>query len=342
VADVDSIVNGACNEIVIRGADRQRWLVFCTGVRHAEHVCDALRGRGIAAEMVLGETPQEERERIIAEFKAGDVRCLVNVMVLTTGFDVPQVDLIAMLRPTLSTGLYVQMIGRGSRKAANKTDCLVLDFAGNVRRHGPVDCISLDDIKTQAVNPDDERCRVCPQCDEINPIGALKCISCGYEWPRSQPEPKHATVADTVPVLGSELTWLAVDSVSFHLHRKRTDSLAPPSLRVEYLCGFSAFSEYVAFQREGWARTFAENWWFAMGGADPAPDLVSDAIARSGELGRVTEIAVHREGQWWRVAERRLENGDEIDRHYRLSPPGSRQAAREAMQRQPFNDEVPY
>ena len=91
---------------------------------------------------MTGETPFPEREDSIATFKAGMVRCLVNVNVLTTGFDAPRVDLLAMLRPTLSTGLYVQMVGRGTRKADGKVNCLILDFAGNCRRHGPVDRVA--------------------------------------------------------------------------------------------------------------------------------------------------------------------------------------------------------
>src|SRR5258708_31889879 len=95
--------------------------------------------RGISCRVVTGKTPLPERADSIAMFKAGMVRCLVNVNVLTTGFDAPRIDLLAMLRPTLSTGLYVQMVGRGTRKADGKVNCLVLDFAGNCRRHGPVD-----------------------------------------------------------------------------------------------------------------------------------------------------------------------------------------------------------
>jgi DNA repair protein RadD len=339
-ADTEAIVAGAADEIVRLGADRECWLVFCTGVRHAERVRDALRARGVRTEMVLGETEQLERERIIREFKAGAVRCVVNVMVLTTGFNVPQVDLIAMLRPTLSTGLYVQMLGRGSRRAPGKTDCLVLDFAQNVWRHGPVDCI---DVKTRvAVQPGDERCRACPECDELNPIGVYVCVSCGYEWPRPQPKPKHATTADAVPVLSGQTTCVPVDHISFHIHHKRSDPFAPPSLRVEYLCGLSAYEEYLSFQRQGWPRTLAERWWFAMGGSAPAPRLVSDALARTSELGRVTEISVYRDGRWWRVAERRLESGTEIDQHYQAWAPGSRQAAYDTMRRTPYNDSVPY
>jgi DNA repair protein RadD len=141
VCDLDVVVNGACAEIIKHSAGRRCWLVFCTGADHALHVRDVLREHGVVVEAVLGETPTHERKEIIAAYKAGEITCLVNVNVLTTGFNVPQVDLLAMLRPTLSTGLYVQMIGRGTRKAPGKTNCLLLDFAGNVWRHGPVDAI---------------------------------------------------------------------------------------------------------------------------------------------------------------------------------------------------------
>ena len=132
-ADDNAVIAAACDEIVARGVDRRSWLVFCCGVLHAHHVCDALRMRGVACRVVTGETPLTEREDSIAMFKAGMVRCLVNVNVLTTGFDAPRIDLLAMLRPTLSTGLYVQMVGRGTRKADGKVNCLILDFAGNCR-----------------------------------------------------------------------------------------------------------------------------------------------------------------------------------------------------------------
>ena len=93
------------------------------------------------AATIFGDTPKPERDRIIAAFKRGEIRALASMGVLTTGFNAPAVDLIAMLRPTKSTGLYVQMAGRGTRLAPGKEDCLVLDFAGNVARHGPIDAV---------------------------------------------------------------------------------------------------------------------------------------------------------------------------------------------------------
>ena len=90
---------------------------------------------------IFGDTPKDERDAIIAAFKRGEIRALASMGVLTTGFNAPAVDLIALLRPTKSAGLYVQMVGRGTRLAPGKENCLVLDFAGNVRRHGPIDLV---------------------------------------------------------------------------------------------------------------------------------------------------------------------------------------------------------
>jgi DNA repair protein RadD len=344
-ADVDVVVNGACAEIVKQGAGRRSWLIFCTGIRHAEHVRDVLRVHGVTVEAVFGETPTDEREEIIAAFKAGEITCLVNVNVLTTGFNVPQVDLLAMLRPTLSTGLYVQMIGRGTRKAEGKRDCLVLDFAQNVWRHGPVDCIDPQS-KSVAVKPGDVRAKACPECDELNPLTTHVCSSCGYEWPRPAPKPKHATIADAVPVLSSGQTWIEVAHTSFRIHHKRNDPSAPPSLRVSYLCGLSIYDEYISIERRGYALARAAKWWFAMGGAAPVPATVAEALDRTSELDVATEIAIYRNGQYWNVAERRVQRLDgpvvEIDRNLNSWTYKSREAAFEAMKREPIGDEVPW
>ena len=108
----DAVTQEAVSEIADLGANRKSWLVFCAGVKHALNVRDAIRASGFSCETVSGETPSGERDNIIRRFRAGEIRCLTNANVLTTGFDVPQVDLVAMLRPTLSTSLYVQIVGR--------------------------------------------------------------------------------------------------------------------------------------------------------------------------------------------------------------------------------------
>jgi DNA repair protein RadD len=119
-ADQDALVEGAAREILAQGSGRRSWLAFCCGVHHAFHVRDALRRHGVSCETIVGDTPADERRAIIAGFRAGGIQCLTNCNCLTTGFDVAAIDLIAMLRPTCSPGLYVQMLGRGIRKAAGK------------------------------------------------------------------------------------------------------------------------------------------------------------------------------------------------------------------------------
>jgi DNA repair protein RadD len=344
--DDNAVIAAACDDIVARGANRRSWLVFCCGVAHAHHVGQALRARGISCRVLTGETPLPERADSIALFKAGIVRCLVNVNVLTTGFDAPRVDLLAMLRPTLSTGLYVQMVGRGTRKAEGKTNCLILDFAGNVRRHGPVDSVDtkLGDSNRAAVAPATVRTKTCPDCAEINPLDAAACFCCGHEWPKPKPVARHATSADAVPILTGERVWLLVTDVSFHSHYKYGDPNAPPSFRADYLCGLSPYSEYVSSERQGYPRTYAERWWYALGGSAPVPMRVDEALQRQHELDPVVAIAVTRNGRFWNVIDRRVRRPDgsvvEIDRYHRCWVIETRADAARALAATPINDAI--
>jgi DNA repair protein RadD len=347
-ADDETKIAAACDEIVALGADRKCWLVFCCGISHAMHVRDALRERCVSCEALFGETPQDKRERIIAAFRAGELRCLVNVMVLTTGFDVPQIDLLAMLRPTLSTGLYVQMVGRGTRKAQGKRDCLILDFAQNVYRHGPVDRVSVATNGNNGgaqvgVKVGSVLAKPCPECNELNPLAVKECVTCGYAFPQPKPAAKHATSAAAVPILSGDMSWLPVMNVHLRKHVKWGNTDAPPTLCVEYLSGLSVYSDFVAFEHRGQARSFAERFWFAFGGEAPVPISVDEALLRKDELDRPYEISVTRNGKFWNVDERRLIRADgsrvEIDRFYQTWTIHSRA---QTFQPEPINDEVPY
>src|SRR5262249_45525244 len=178
--DRESITDTAVDEILAYGEGRRSWLVFCSGVEHATHVAAALRGRGVSCATIFGDTPPAERDRTIAAFKRGEIRALASMGVLTTGFNAPSVDLIAMLRPTKSVGLYVQMVGRGTRLAPGKQNCLVLDFAGNVARHGPVDAVKP---ARSAEGDGPPPSKVCPDCDSIVAAAARQCPDCGHQFP---------------------------------------------------------------------------------------------------------------------------------------------------------------
>ncbi|GAL34147.1 ATP-dependent RNA helicase YejH [Vibrio maritimus] len=116
-------------QIIRYSEDKQGVMIFAATVRHAQEILSLLPEE--ASQIVIGDTPTPERDDIINRFKQRDIKFLVNVSVLTTGFDAPHVDLIAILRPTESVSLYQQIVGRGLRLSDGKTECLVLDYAGN-------------------------------------------------------------------------------------------------------------------------------------------------------------------------------------------------------------------
>ena len=136
---------------------------------------------GINTACITGSTDKNTRENTLEGFKNGSIRALTNVNVLTTGFDHPGVDLIVMLRPTCSPGLYMQMVGRGLRIAPDKENCLILDFAGNIERHGPIHNVTPPSRrkKGQGVPP----MKACPECMEAVLLQTMVCPVCGYEWP---------------------------------------------------------------------------------------------------------------------------------------------------------------
>jgi DNA repair protein RadD len=126
---------GIVADVVEQARDRMGVMLFAATVQHAEEVMASLPPHLSA--IVTGKTPKEERKSIITQFKARQLKYLVNVSVLTTGFDAPHVDLVALLRRTESVGLMQQIIGRGLRLHDDKHDCLVLDYAGNIENHCP-------------------------------------------------------------------------------------------------------------------------------------------------------------------------------------------------------------
>jgi DNA repair protein RadD len=298
----------AVAEIVGLGCDRRSWIAFCISVEHALAVRDGLRAHGIAAEAVTGATPGPERDRLLRAYKAGQLRALTSVGVLTTGFDAPATDLIAMLRPTASTGLYIQMAGRGMRTAPGKDDCLVLDFAGNVIRHGPVDAIALPEPKKGGTGlPGEPPARVCPRCDAIVAISARECLDCGHAFPPPEPKIEATATTEAIMVLTAPDEWQEIRDIAYRRHRKAG---APDSLRVDYLVGTHVVSEWVCIEHTGYAREKALAWWHQRG-AGPPPDTVDAALARLDELRRPVEAVLVREGRYHRIKRVRFAHPEE-------------------------------
>lgn len=167
-------------QMVHFGEDRRGWLIFEASTKAARAMAARLGEWGVPTGLVLGTTPAGERTAIVEAYRAGRLRALVNIVAMTTGFDVQHVDMLVMRRRTKSLGLYIQAVGRGIRTiggnieasiAAGKADCLVLDFAGNIDQHGP-----LDFIRPKSTKPS---LTACDACGTRNVSASRTCWSCG-------------------------------------------------------------------------------------------------------------------------------------------------------------------
>ena len=267
-------------EVIIR-EDRKSVVFFCVDLKHCKDVSLELRKYGINAPMVTGKTPVVERDRIADAFKAGQLRAICNVNVYTEGFNAKRVDCIVLLRPTLSAGLYVQMVGRGLRLHPEKEDCLVLDYAHCIDAHGPIDCVDEGDVAIA----------VCQQCGDAFSRAIRICPNCGWEIPkkvieaieREERERKmHEAEASKRNILGSEPEMLDVDDVSVHRHRKIGK---PDSIRVQYRCGMSMFREWICLDHGEFAERKARQWWMKRFGRLEAEKVTVDTAMEDMLLG---------------------------------------------------------
>lgn len=305
--DKHATTKAAVDEIVAFGKDRRGWLAFCAGVDHAHHVAGEVRNRGFTCEAITGDMDKESRARILSEFKAGNIRCLTNANVLTTGFNAPHVDLLAMLRPTESTSLYVQMVGRGTRCvgpnidasiAAGKANCLVLDFAGNVRRHGPVDDVK---VRKPGAGAGDAPVKECPECHSLIFAGLRECPDCGHIFERDV-EKKLTKTAAATPILSqTRPEFVKVKRRTLRRHEKPG---ARPSIAIEYLCGMVVHKEWVCPEHDGYARLKFEKWWREHGGPLPFPETIDETLERVGELRETDQIRIKSAGRYWEVTAR--------------------------------------
>jgi DNA repair protein RadD len=170
-------------------AERRKTVVFATSVAHSIHLRDEFVKSGVRAAHIDGDTPKNERDEILGLLSEGAFEAICNCMVLTEGWDQPDVSCCVLARPTKSLGLYRQMVGRVLRPAPGKADALILDHAGAVFQHGFVEdpvywTLDPDD---KAANPEhesrgnraDRELCTCSQCSAVRTAGK-PCPNCGF------------------------------------------------------------------------------------------------------------------------------------------------------------------
>lgn len=301
-------INGpVVDEIIEQAEGRKSWLIFCVGVNHSYNIRDELIERGIKAATITGKTPKTERADLIAAFKSGEITALTNANVLTTGFDHPDTDLIALLRPTLSPSLYVQMVGRGMRPKSHTDHCKVLDFAGAVQAHGPITNVDPGRKAGEGEAP----VKPCPECNSLVHLSLHNCPDCGYEFP---PPPEKKTVLHGHDIMGNDGTEMAVKDIQWRVHTSYTSG--KEMLKATYYgTGLSdpPVHEYFTILHDGYAgqksrRTLAgiaQSCGVSLAG-DPdfyeLPDMLNEGNPP-------TRIKYIKDGKFYRVTEREWING---------------------------------
>ena len=291
------LVAATIAEIIALGQDRKSWLLFASGVDHARMLADGIEAEGYSCEVVTGEDTQADRASRIARFKAGKIRCLVNCNVLTTGFDAPNVDLVALVRATLSTGLYIQMVGRGTRLCEGKENCLILDYGENVARHGFIDAVKP---KKQGGSGDGEApAKQCPECQEMLPTATRYCPTCSHEFPA--PELNHAPKSYGGAMMSNQVVaeWLDVEDVTYERWKGKEGK--PDTLKVTYYHDMtSRTSEWLCPDHGGYAASRYTSRLTALGGS--ALNL-ADALEECQYWVKPSRIKVMPEGKYQKIVQ---------------------------------------
>lgn len=339
-SDVDKINDAVAADVAGQlQAGRKGAMVFGTSVAHACRLRNALRMAGVSCDVVTGATSRGERDAIYAAFKAQRLQALVSMDVLTTGFDDPHVDVVAIVRATMSSTLFVQMGGRGGRPmyacgmpahdstveyrreqmalGPKPNGFVLLDYGGNLARHGPLDDIR---VKSKSSKGDgDAPVKLCPKCQAMCAASARECLHCGFEFPA--PTRKANDRPSSLPALSIDMPAPPpkqppvkhdVGRVEWAKHQKYGDDTAKPTLRIDYfppgaLVVRKIVSEWVCIEHEDvspFAFRQAFKWWANNVGTE-MPACVDDAIAvlDAGYLKPIMAVVTQKDKKWDRVIE---------------------------------------
>lgn len=308
------LTRDALAEAAMAAENRNHWLCFTTGIDHALMAEQILTDFGISAAAIHSKMNDGERDRRISAFKTGLIRCLINADILTTGFDFPALDCIILLRPTNSPVLHVQILGRGTRpffhpsfsfadlesldgrmaaiSASSKQNCLVLDFAGNTRRLGPINDPRIP--RPKGAGTGDIPVKVCASCGCLNHISARVCANpdCGEEFTFQEKIEATASTIDLIVRDEPIVEVFTVDRVTVDKHNKPGGI---PSLKVSYFCGIRRFTEFVCLQHAGSNVQFKAKQWWRERAPNPeaeVPEIIDAALLQAPALKTPKQIRV--------------------------------------------------
>lgn len=317
-----NITERALQETCDIARDRKSWIVFGAGITNCEKITEILNRMGIAATYVHSKMDDDSRDNRIEAFKAGRFRAIVSNNILTTGFDHPEVDAIVDLRPTTSVVLHVQKYGRGTRpvyhpsysfdqlayiehrktaiEMGGKRNCIVLDFAGNTNRLGPINDPQIP--KKKGKRTGEVPVKLCPECGAYNHTTARFCCdtACGYEFVFKTKIKANASTADIIRRDDPTFKVLPVTSVLPSIHRKAGK---PDSLKLSYFSGLQLFNTWLGFEStSGLFKHKAREWWRQHQG-DEIPETTAEAFSRFRTCRTASQIKVDTSGEFPEIVE---------------------------------------
>lgn len=303
--DRSELTEMVLTEMLDLSVNRHHGLIFATGVQHVVNVAALLASRfKESVTFVHSKMSGEQKKENIAAFKAGRYRWMVNNGILTTGFDFPGIDVIAMLRATNSPGLWVQMLGRGTRTvfamgydigtaherlqaiaAGPKPDCLVLDFSRNTARLGPINDPRIPKPKGKGA-PGEAPVRECDACGSYNHASATSCFFCGHEFPRRLKIEVQASedelIKKGVESAANGASWAApkiktfnVDLVTYQFQPGNDILGKTAAIKAVYRCKNRKFEKWINL--EGRGAPAGRKWWKENCGQE-APETTIQAL----------------------------------------------------------------
>lgn len=280
--------------------DRRSVLIFCQSITHADIVANALEHNDMPCVVVTGDTDKDELTYILQDFEEGRIKYLVNVALLVRGYDMPSVDMIAVLMATKSKRKWEQILYRGTRLHPNKRDFLVLDMGNNFLTHGPLGSPWTGGAGREGRSSPG---KICPTCEDFTPPASASCPCCGYIFPEaelrqvshaSRPDSRSPTVYDPA---GDHVVRYEVENVLYKIHKSAAKGTH--SLRVDYYCSYGKYgniSQWIApWSTSDWAQNKAWEF-FKERGVDLAPPISGyshdDLLWHADRLEKPTHITV--------------------------------------------------
>lgn len=280
----------------------RKTIIYALNIAHAEAIADLFSRHGVPTWVIHSKLPPWKCSHALAEFSRGN-GVIVNVGILTIGSDIPSTTAIILARRTMSAALFFQIVGRGSRLYPGKTDCLILDLAGNALIHGIDPDNPVIEVQEDERKP---RIKICPMCETVSAMRAAVCKECGFQFPVEPEKPedeRRQTAVEDAGAAGDlvEFKGFRVEATELVTYRTYRAKLSErPTVECAYLCGRRWIRQWLCPQHDSgtFPQKKAKWYWYSLGGRKPCPKSVTEWLERQGELTQDVLVTLDESGRY--------------------------------------------